>query len=152
MRADSASPTVNAVDGDDPGGFDDVDPVVDEICRGLPEVELGTSWGDVPTYLVRGRGFVLYRPPHKSAIDPVTGEPFDDLLVITTPSAAEKAALVEDESTPFFTIDHFRNTSAVLVQRSRLHELDRAELAEIITEAWAARAPRSLVKGYFGDG
>ncbi len=26
---------------------------VDAICRSLPEVEFGTSWGDRPTYLVR---------------------------------------------------------------------------------------------------
>ena len=77
---------------------------------------------------------------------------YDDLLVIMTPTAAEKAALVEDESTPFFTIDHFRNYSAVLVQRSRLDEIDRAELAEIITDAWAAKAPKSLVKQHLGDG
>ncbi len=131
---------------------DGLDPVVDAICRGLPEVELGTSWGDVTTYKVRGKGFLLYRPPHKSAIDPATGEMYDDLLVIMTPTAVEKAALVEDESTPFFTIDHFRNFSAVLVQRSRLDELDAAELAEIITDAWASRAPKSLVKQHLGDG
>ena len=53
-----------------------------------PEVELGTSWGDRPTYLVRGRGFVLYRAPHATAIDPVTGEVLPDgvegELVLTT--------------------------------------------------------------------
>ncbi len=40
---------------------------VDEICRRLPETELGTTWGDVPTWKVpagdKGKGFVLYRPP-----------------------------------------------------------------------------------------
>ena len=40
---------------------------------GLPEVELGTSWGDRPTYKVRGKGFLLFRMPHKSAVDPETG-------------------------------------------------------------------------------
>jgi hypothetical protein len=129
---------------------------VDDICRSLPEVELGTSWGDVPTYKVprgdQGRGFVLYRPPGPTAIDPETGEMYDDLLVIVTPGEAEKRALVEDESTPFFTIDHFRRSNAVLVQQSRLGELDRDELAEIITEAWAARAPRSLVRKHLGSG
>jgi hypothetical protein len=132
-------------------GSDGLDPVIDAICRALPEVELGTSWGDVPTYKVRGKGFLLYRPPHKSAIDPASGEMYDDLLVIMTPTAAEKAALVEDPSTPFFTIDHFRNYSAVLVQRARLGELDREELAEIIADAWATKAPRSLAKRHFGD-
>ena len=119
---------------------------VDAICRALPEVELGTSWGDVPTYLVRGRGFVLFRKPHATAVDPVTGKEYDDLLVIVTPTAVEKQALVDDARLPFFTIDHFRRSNAVLVQQSRLGELGRDELAEIITDAWAARAPRKLVR------
>lgn len=125
---------------------------VHEICVSLPEVELGTSWGDRPTYKVRGRGFVLHRAPHRSAVDPATGEPYDDLLVIVTPSAAEKQELVGDERLPFFTVDHFNGYNAVLVQQSRLGEIDRDELAEIITDAWAARAPRALAKKLRQDG
>jgi hypothetical protein len=124
---------------------------VDEICRTLPEVELGTSWGDRPTYKVRGKGFLLYRAPHHTAVDPETGEMYDDLLVVMTPDEFEKQALVDDPRLPFFTIDHFRNFNAVLVQLSRLPEIERDELAEIITEAWAAKAPRSLVKKHLGD-
>jgi len=114
----------------------------------LPEVELGTSWGDRPTYKVRGKGFLLHRAPHRTAVDPETGEMYDDLLVITTPSAAEKEALVADESLPFFTIEHFRGYNAVLVQQSRLGEIDRDELAEVITDAWLAKAPRSLARTF----
>lgn len=128
---------------------------VDEICLALPEVELGISWGDRPTYKVpkgpKGRGFLLYRMPHKTAVDPDTGEMYDDLLVIITPGPAEKQALVDDPATPFFTIDHFKGFNAVLLQQSRLGEIGRAELAEVITDAWAARAPKSLVKKYFAD-
>ena len=40
-------------------------------------------------------------------------------------------ALVEDETTPFFTIDHFRNYNAVLVQQSRLGELERTAAREV---------------------
>ena len=125
---------------------------IDEICMGLPDVELGTSWGDRPTYKVRGKGFLLYRMPHHTAVDPATGERYDDLLVITTPDAADKEALVADERLPFFTIDHFRGYNAVLVQQSRLGEIEREELAEIITDAWAAKAPKTLVRKFLGDG
>ncbi|MBA2953006.1 hypothetical protein GON03_01690 [Nocardioides sp. MAH-18] len=125
---------------------------IDAICMSLPEVTFGTSWGDRPTYLVRGKGFLLYRAPGRTAIDPETGEMYDDLLVIHTPSEIEKQALVDDASLPFFTIDHFRGFNAVLVQQSRLGEIDRDELAEIITDAWAARAPARLVKEHLGDG
>ncbi|GAA1929645.1 MmcQ/YjbR family DNA-binding protein [Nocardioides hwasunensis] len=128
---------------------------IDEICAGLPETELGTSWGDRPTWKVprgaKGKGFLLYRAPGPTAIDPETGEPYEDLVVVTTPTEVEKHALVEDDTNPFFTIEHFRRHSAVLVQQSRLGEITRAELAEILTEAWAAKAPKRLVREHFGE-
>ncbi len=44
--------------GERPATPDDVD----EICASLPETELGTSWGDMPTWKVptgpKGKGFV----------------------------------------------------------------------------------------------
>jgi hypothetical protein len=132
---------------------------VDAICASLPETWFGTTWGDVPTWLVphrvrdgvdKGRGFVLYRKPHKTALDPVTGEMYDDLLVIRTANTDDKVALVEADG-PFFTIPHFDGYNAVLVQLSRLGELSRDELAEVITDAWCACAPKSLVKKFRGD-
>jgi len=137
-----------------PATREDVDP----ICGALPETWFGTSWGDVPTWLVShrtrnsekvGRGFVLYRKPHKTAIDPETGEPYDDLLVIRTANDDDKRALVEPGG-PFFTIPHFEGYNAVLVQLSRLEEISRDELAEVITDAWCACAPKSLVKKNVG--
>jgi len=127
---------------------------VDEICAALPETELGISWGDRPTWKVprgpKGKGFLLYRAPGPTAVDPTTGEQYTDLVVITTPTEVEKQALVEDESTPFFTIPHFDGYAAVLVQQSRLGELTRQELEEVITDAWAAKAPKKLVKEHLG--
>ncbi len=124
---------------------------VHAICTALPEVELGTSWGDRPTYLVKQnpkpRGFVLARAPRHDAIDPATGEEYTDLLVIRTQDAADKAALVEADG-PFFTIDHFRNFNAVLLQQSRLGEIDVDELREVLTDAWLAVAPKSLAKKF----
>lgn len=130
---------------------------VDAICGSLPETWFGTSWGDVPTWLVplkasdpgKGRGFVLYRRPGKTAIDPATGQMYDDLLVIRTASEDDKLALVSGDG-PFFTIPHFQGYNAVLVQLSRLGETSRDELAEVITDAWRACAPKSLVKKHFG--
>jgi hypothetical protein len=124
---------------------------VDAICRSLPEVELGTSWGDRPTYLVnqkpKPRGFVLARAPRHDAVDPATGEEYADLLVIRTANDADKAALVAADG-PFFTIDHFRSYNAVLVQTSRLGEIDLDELREVLTDAWLAVAPKRLAKQF----
>lgn len=126
---------------------------VDEICGSLPQTWFGTSWGDVPTWLVpeatgrrgKGKGFVLYRKPHRTAINPATGELYDDLLVIRTPSAEDKEGLLGADG-PFFTIDHFNGFNAVLIQQSRLGEIGVAELREVITDAWRAVAPTSLVR------
>ena len=121
---------------------------VHEICMSLPDVEPGVSWGDRPTYKVpsggKGRGFLLYRAPHATAVDPTSGEEYTDLLVIHTGTPGDKAALVDDPGTPFFTIPHFDRSNSVLVQRSRLGELTVDELREVITEAWFSRAPRRL--------
>ncbi|MGY2874922.1 hypothetical protein ACVW00_002112 [Marmoricola sp. URHA0025 HA25] len=132
---------------------------VDQICGSLPETWFGASWGDVPTWLVphrsgpsgpKGRGFVMYRKPHKTAIDPETGEMYDDLLVIRTGNDDDTRALVEANG-PFFTVPHFRGYDAVLVRLSRLGEISRDELAEVIADAWRACAPKSLVKAHSGD-
>lgn len=128
---------------------------IDSICLSLPEVELGISWGDRPTYKVprgkKGKGFLLYRAPGKTAIDPVSGDMFTDLLVIHVADEATKLTLVQDPHSPFFTIDHFSGYNAVLVQQSRLREIERQQLVEIITEAWAAKAPARLVDEYFDN-
>ena len=42
--------------------------------------------------------------------------------------------------------------SAVLVQQSRLGEISRDELAEIITDAWLTKAPKSLAKAFLAPG
>lgn len=130
------------------------------ICAALPKTWFGTSWGDVPTWLVphrvrdgvdKGRGFVLHRKPRHDAVDPGTGEEYQDLLVIRTANAEDKAALVEADG-PFFTIDHFAGFNAVLVAESRLGEIGYDELVEVITDAWCACAPRALVKEFRAEG
>ena len=128
---------------------------IDEICGSLPEAWLGTSWGDVPTWLApeamgrrgKGRGFVLYRKPRAADIDPTTGEPYRDLLVIRTASALDKESLVEADG-PFFTIDHFKGYNAVLIQLSRVSEVAVGELREVIADAWRAVAPKALVRAH----
>ena len=109
----------------------------------------------MPTWLVpesvnrrgKGRGFVLYRKPRPSAIDPTTGEPYTDLLVIRTATAEDKESLVEADG-PFFTIDHFNGYNAVLIQQSRVSELGLTELREVIADAWRAVAPKALVRAH----
>ena len=121
------------------------------ICGTLPEVQFED--GQHPAWKVptgpRARTFINYREPRKDAIDPATGERYVDLLVIHVPDENAKAALVRDPRLPFFVTEHFDGYNAVLIQESRIGELDRDFLVEVITEAWACRAPRRLAAEYF---
>lgn len=91
-------------------------------------------------YQVAGKSFVFFRNPRSDARDPVSGEPYPDVIVIWVDSDAEKKALVQDPRSPFFTTPHFDGHLSVLVRESELHRIGRDELAELIQDAWLSRA------------
>ena len=115
---------------------------VHEIALGMPHVVEVTGRAENPVYQVGGKSFVFFRTPRPDAVDPDTGERYDDVIVFWVGSEADKQALVQDESTPFFTTRHFDGHLSVLLRGSRVGELTRDELAEVIQEAWLSRASR----------
>ena len=113
-----------------------------ELASGMPHVTIEYGSGDNPVYQVGRKSFVFFRNPRPDAVDPTTGERFDDVICIWVESDDDKVALVEDPSTPFFTTAHFDGHPSVLVRASRLGEIGRSELAEVIQDAWLARASK----------
>jgi hypothetical protein len=113
---------------------------VHDLAVRMPHVTVERRQGDHPVYQVGRRSFVFFRTPRPDALDPVTGERYDDVIVIWVPSEGDKQALVQDEGTPFFTTPHFDGHPSVLVRASHLHMLSRTELAEVIEDAWLSRA------------
>lgn len=113
---------------------------VHEIAAGMPH----TTRIEGPTgnaiYQVGGKSFVFFRTPRSDARDPLSGEPYPDVIVIWVDSDAEKTALVQDPRSPFFTTPHFDGHLSVLVRESELHRIRRDELAEQIQDAWLSRA------------
>ena len=93
-------------------------------------------------YQVGGSSFVFFSTPRPDAVDPATGERYDDVIVIWVESEDDQAALVQDPASPFFTTDHFNGHRSVLVRASRLAEVTREELAELIQDAWLSRASK----------
>ena len=91
-------------------------------------------------YQVGGRSFIFFRTPRPDAVDAETGERLPDVIVFWVESEADKQALVQDPGTPFFTTPHFDGHPSVLVQAGRLGEISEAELAELVQDAWLARA------------
>jgi hypothetical protein len=89
---------------------------------------------------VGGKSFIFFRNPRPDAVDPETGERYPDVIVFWVESEADKQALIQDETTPFFTTPHFDGHLSVLLRASRIAELTRQELAEIVQDAWLSRA------------
>jgi hypothetical protein len=107
--------------------------------------------GGKHVYQVRGKSFVFFRNPRPDAVDPETGERYDDVIVFWVADEADKTALVEDPATPFFTTPHFNGHPSVLLRGCRVGELDRDELAEVVYDAWLARAPKRLAAGWLAE-
>ena len=123
---------------------------VHELALGLPHVTVVHGSGGNPVYQVGGKSFVFFRTPRPDAVDPVSGERLPDVIVVWVASEGDKQALVQDESTPFFTTAHFDGHPSVLLRASRVGELTRQELAEVVEEAWLSRASKRRAEAWLG--
>jgi hypothetical protein len=124
---------------------------VHELARRMPHVTVEHGPRGNAIYQVGGRSFVFFRTPRPDAADPVTGERYPDVIMFWVPSEADKLALVQDQASPFFTTPHFDGHPSVLVRASRLGELTREELAEIIQDAWLSRASPARAAAWLGQ-
>lgn len=102
----------------------------DEIAAfllGFPDTAASLSWG-MPGVKTDGRLVAWWRDRDDSPGS-----------VAIKVDRAELEALVADDSTPYYTIDHFRqfDLAAVLV---RPGDADPDELRELLTEAWLLMA------------
>lgn len=111
-----------------------------ELASNMPYVTVEYGSGDNPVYQVGRKSFVFFRTPRPDAVDPGTGERYADVIVVWVESETDKQALVRDETSPFFTTAHFDGHPSVLLRASRIGELTRRELAELVQDAWLSRA------------
>jgi hypothetical protein len=107
---------------------------VHRLAMAMPHVTVTRGTQGNPVYQVGGKSFIFFRNPRPDAIDPDSGERYHDVIVFWVADEAEKEALVQDESTPFFSTPHFDGHPSVLVRASRLDELSVAELQEIVQD------------------
>jgi hypothetical protein len=110
------------------------------LAQSMPHVTVDYGSNGNPVYQVGHKSFVFFRTPRPDAFDPDTGERYPDVVIFWVGSEADKQALVQDESSPFFTTPHFDGHPSVLLRTSRVGELTREELAELVQDAWLSRA------------
>jgi hypothetical protein len=116
---------------------------VHALALAMPHVTVTQGPSGKPVYQVAGKSFIYFRNPRPDAVDPATGERYPDVIVFWVASDSDKQALVQDARTPFFTTPHFDGHPSVLLRASRVGEIDRDELAEIVQDAWLSRASSS---------
>jgi hypothetical protein len=113
---------------------------VHALALGMPHVTVVEGTLGNPIYQVGGRSFVFFRNPRPDAVDPRTGERYEDVIVFWVASEADKQALLTDEASPFFTTPHFDGHPSVLLRGTRVGELTHQELREVVQDAWLSRA------------
>jgi len=117
----------------------------------MPHVTVDRGTQQKPVYQVGGKSFVFFRNSRPDAFDPKTGERYDDIIVFWVAGEDDKFALVQDDSSPFFTTPHFDGHPSVLVRASQLAEISYDELAEIVQDAWLSRASATRRSAWLKD-
>src|SRR5579875_2077243 len=115
---------------------------IHELAAAMPHSTVVHGPKGNAIYQVGGKSFVFFRTPRPDAVDPQSGERYPDVVIFWVPSEADKQALVQDPRTPFFTTPHFDGHPSVLLRAAHVGQLSRDELAELIQDAWLARASR----------
>jgi hypothetical protein len=125
--------------------------VADLHAAALAMPHVTVDEGTNPVYQVGGKSFVFFRTRRPDAVDPESGERYADVIVLWVASEGDKEALLQDDRLPFFTTPHFDGHPSVLLRASRVGELEREELVEIVQEAWLAQASPTRRRRWLED-
>jgi hypothetical protein len=123
---------------------------VERIIAELPEVTEGARFGR-RTWFVHGKSFAWERPYSKADLKRFgdTTPPDGDILAVNVDGLEEKEAVLAAGRRGIFTIEHFDNFPAVLIQ---LRVVGKRVLHDAIVDAWLASAPRALADGFVAAG
>ena len=124
---------------------------LDELALALPQATKEVSEDGRPAYKVHDKVFCLHRSQRADAVDPDTGERLDDVLMFRVADLDVKELLLSDDRGIYFTTPHFNGYPAVLVRIPSLERLDRAELHDLVAEAWLTRAQKRVAKAWLAE-
>ena len=118
------------------------------LALALPDASERSSRGYLQ-WRVRDKLFVWERPLRPGEVAELGADaPDGPILGARVEHLGAKEALLASEPDVYFTTSHFEGYAAVL---ARLDRIAADDLAELVTEAWLARAPRRLVDAYLKE-
>jgi hypothetical protein len=121
---------------------------LDELALAMPETTRELSADGRPEYRVHSKMFCIHRSQRRDALDPVTGERLDDVLMFRVADLGVKELLLADDRGLYFTTPHFDNYPAILLRIPDLARIDRDELEGLVVEAWLTRAQKRVAKAW----
>jgi hypothetical protein len=124
---------------------------LDELALAMPQATKEVSDDGRPAYYVHGKLFCFHRGRRPDAVDAVSGERLDDVLMFRVADVGVKDLLLADERDVFFTTPHFDGYPAVLMRIPDLARVDREELHDLVAEAWLTRAQKRVAKAWLQE-
>jgi hypothetical protein len=124
---------------------------LDKLALAMPQVTKEVSEDGRPSYLVHGKMFCFHRSRRPDAIDPDSGERMDDVLMFRVENLDVKELFLADDRGLFFTTPHFNGYPAILLRIPNLKKIDRAELRDLVAEAWLTRAQKRVAKAWLAE-
>ncbi|MFL6240953.1 MAG: MmcQ/YjbR family DNA-binding protein [Actinomycetes bacterium] len=122
---------------------------VQRLAAALPETSERVRDDGQHQWRVKDNMFAWERPLGRSDLDALgDGAPRGAILAVRVTDLDAKDAILAEQPEVYFTTPHFNGYAAVLV---RLGKIKIADLRELLTDAWLARAPKRLVTEHVAD-
>src|SRR5262249_31263934 len=124
---------------------------VESLALALPEVVKGEDDEGRPSYSVNGKVLCWHRSPRPDALDPKTGYRLIDVVVFRTTDLDVQEMTAQDDRENFVTTPHWNGYPAVLIRIRDVKRLKKAEVRDLIEEAWLSRAPKRVAKAWLAE-
>ncbi len=124
---------------------------LDALALAMPQATKTVADDGRPSYSVHGKYFCFHRSRRPDAVDAKTGERLDDVLVFRVEDVHVKDLVLGDDRGIFFTTPHWNGYPAVLVRIRDLRRLKRAELRDLVVDAWLTRAQKRVAKAWLAE-
>ena len=123
---------------------------IETLALAMPEVTKAVDDEGRPSYSFRDKVLCWHRSPRPDAVD-AKGNRLEDVFVFRVPDLEVKELILSDDRGVFFTTPHWKGYPAVLIRIPHLRKLRKAEVRDLVEDAWLVRAPKRLANAWIAE-